>query len=157
MSVANSEPAGLHSRWTILRAFECTLNREIHNLQRCSELTRQQLYNRLQWEDEPVPQLLAPELERRGAPGATPWLWANLYRSPVLGSLPLTIAEIPRERQPTQKLAAFSGFVPTNALVVTLLSSCRHRENYPNVPLSVPLLATACNSRITQNSRRAET
>ncbi len=77
MSVANPEPADLHSRWTVLRAFARALNREIHNLQRCPELTWQQLYNRLQWEDEPVPQLLAPELERRSAPGATPWLWTR--------------------------------------------------------------------------------
>jgi len=32
-----------------------------------------------------------------------------------LGSLPLTIAEIPPERRAIQKLAAFSGFIPTNA------------------------------------------
>jgi hypothetical protein len=39
-------------------------------------------------------------------------------RSPVLGSLPQTIAWISPGRRAIQKLAAFSGFVPTNALVV---------------------------------------
>jgi hypothetical protein len=44
----------------------------------------------------------------------------TLSRSPLLGSLPLTIAEIPPERRAIQKLAAFSGFVPTNALAPTI-------------------------------------
>jgi len=35
-----------------------------------------------------------------------------------LGGLPPTIAEIPRRRA-IKKFAAFSGFVPTNALVST--------------------------------------
>ena len=36
--------------------------------------------------------------------------------NPVLGSLPVSIAEIPLDRRALLKLAAFSGFVPTNAL-----------------------------------------
>jgi hypothetical protein len=48
--------------------------------------------------------------------------WGQIRASPrgpqigFWGSLPLTIAEIPRERLATQKLAVFSRFVPTNAL-----------------------------------------
>ncbi len=38
----------------------------------------------------------------------------------LLGDLPLTIADIPPERQAIQKLAAISGFVPINA----------HRDRY---------------------------
>ena len=41
------------------------------------------------------------------------------HKSASGGSLPLTIAEIPRERLAIQKLAVFSRFVPTNALVFT--------------------------------------
>ena len=44
-----------------------------------------------------------------------------------------------------------------NTLVVTLLPNGWQYRNYQNVPPAVRALATACNSRITQNSRRAET
>jgi hypothetical protein len=39
---------------------------------------------------------------------------SSLSRSPVLGSLPLTIAEISPARRIIQNLAAFSGFGPTH-------------------------------------------
>ena len=45
----------------------------MHVLRRDPGLLWQQLHNRLQWEDEPVVALLAPEYERRSAPGAAPW------------------------------------------------------------------------------------
>ncbi|MGD8239650.1 MAG: hypothetical protein PVH68_13910, partial [Armatimonadota bacterium] len=57
-----------------LAAFRRALAREMHVLRRDPELLWQQLYNRLQWEDEPIRAVLAPEFERRSAPGATPWL-----------------------------------------------------------------------------------
>jgi hypothetical protein len=61
-------------RRAVLETFDRTLGREAHNLAHRPEALWQQLYNRLQWEDDPVPGLLKPQLERRLAPGATPWL-----------------------------------------------------------------------------------
>jgi len=58
----------------VFEAFSRALVRESHNLMQRSDMVWQQLYNRLQWEDEPVPSVLQPEYERRTAPGATPWL-----------------------------------------------------------------------------------
>ena len=57
-----------------LEAFAGVLRREAHNLLHRPDLLWQQFHNRLQWEDEPVPRLLAPELAQRSIPGATPWL-----------------------------------------------------------------------------------
>jgi hypothetical protein len=57
-----------------LEAFARALRREAHNLRQRPDLLWQQMYNRLQWEDEPLPGVLAPELDRRTAPGAAPWL-----------------------------------------------------------------------------------
>ncbi len=59
---------------TVLRAFSRSINREAHNLAQWPDLLWQQLFNRLQWEKEPVAEMLGPELERRTAPGAAPWL-----------------------------------------------------------------------------------
>jgi sarcosine oxidase gamma subunit len=67
-------PLSLPQRRATLEAFARALDREAHNLQRWPHLTWQQLYNRLQWEDDSVPQVLAPELARRTAEGAAPWL-----------------------------------------------------------------------------------
>lgn len=61
-------------RRSALEAFQRTLRRESHVLYERPDLLWQQLYNRLQWEDEPVPRLLAPEFARRSVPGAGPWL-----------------------------------------------------------------------------------
>jgi WD40 repeat protein len=61
-------------RRSTLEAFVRALQRESHVLSRQPDLVWQQLYNRLQWEDEPLPSLLAPQLARRSAPGAAPWL-----------------------------------------------------------------------------------
>ena len=61
-------------RRATLEAFARALKREAHVFLQRPDLLWQQLYNRLQWEDEPVPQLLAPELAHRSTPGATPWL-----------------------------------------------------------------------------------
>jgi hypothetical protein len=69
--VAELDTAG---RREILEAYDRSLGQETHNLARRPELTWQQLYNRLQWEEDPVPGLLEPERQRRSAPGAAPWL-----------------------------------------------------------------------------------
>jgi WD40 repeat protein len=61
-------------RKATLEALSRALNREIHNLDCWPELTFQQLYNRLQWEDESVLGFLASDLERRSEPGARAWL-----------------------------------------------------------------------------------
>ncbi|MGD2218153.1 MAG: WD40 repeat domain-containing protein, partial [Gemmatimonadales bacterium] len=58
----------------VLAAFRRALAREMNVLRRDPELLWQELYNRLQWEDEQVRALLAPEFERRSPPGASPWL-----------------------------------------------------------------------------------
>jgi len=62
------------SQRAALEAFARALRREVHNLLHRPELLWQQFYNRLQWEDEPVPQLMALELALRSVLGATPWL-----------------------------------------------------------------------------------
>jgi WD40 repeat protein len=66
---ASSEDPG-----AVLAAFSRVLAREEHVLRHSPELLWQQLYNRLQWEDDPVRSLLVPEFERRSVPGASPWL-----------------------------------------------------------------------------------
>jgi hypothetical protein len=58
----------------VLEAFARDIGRETHNLQPHPDLLWQQLYNRLQWEDEPVTRILEPELRRRSTPGPAPWL-----------------------------------------------------------------------------------
>ena len=66
---------------TILQSFSRALEREAHVLTQHPDLLWQQLYNRLQWEEEEVKQVLAPELAQRSAPGARPWLrLATPYR-----------------------------------------------------------------------------
>ena len=66
--------AGADPRLNMLQACRKALGRETHTLTDRPEILWQQLYNRLQWEEEPVPGLLEPELHRRSAPGAAPWL-----------------------------------------------------------------------------------
>ena len=65
---------GADPRLDALRACRQALRREAHTLTERPDLLWQQLYNRLQWEEDPVPGLLHPQLHRRSAPGATPWL-----------------------------------------------------------------------------------
>lgn len=64
----------LEKKRRVFEAFSHALVRESHNLMQRPDLLWQQLYNRLQWEEEPVPAVLRPEYERRTTPGATPWL-----------------------------------------------------------------------------------
>jgi len=66
--------SGASSRGAALTAFARALRREEHELEKRPDLLWQQLFNRLQWEEEPVPGLLELQLRRRSAPGATPWL-----------------------------------------------------------------------------------
>ena len=54
------------------------------------DLLWQQLYNRLQWEEE-AKQALAPERERRGQPGKRAWLWMKTPPK-ELGTLLRTLA-----------------------------------------------------------------
>jgi WD40 repeat protein/tetratricopeptide (TPR) repeat protein len=59
---------------TALEAFREALRREQHVLLSRPGLLWQQLHNRLQWAEEPVPSLLAREYRRRTAPGSRAWL-----------------------------------------------------------------------------------
>jgi len=61
-------------RITILSTFSQALTREAHVLNERPDLLWQQLFNRLQWEEKPIPAILAPEIRLRSATGATPWL-----------------------------------------------------------------------------------
>jgi len=61
-------------RSTVLAEFGRALSREAHVLAERPESLWQQLHNRLQWEEDPVPWLIEPQMYRRSAPGATPWL-----------------------------------------------------------------------------------
>lgn len=60
-----------------LSAFSRTLAREAHVLAVHPNLLWQQMYNRLQWEGDPVVEHLKPELEERSRPGTRPWLKCN--------------------------------------------------------------------------------
>ena len=64
----------------IIEAFSRAINREASVLSQRPDLLWQQLYNRLQWDYESVQQTLAPEVQRRAAPGARPWAW---LRTPI--------------------------------------------------------------------------
>jgi WD40 repeat protein len=58
---------------TVMKAFSLALKREAHVLTQFPSLFWQQLYNRLQW-DENFNQILAPELRQRSTPGTGSWL-----------------------------------------------------------------------------------
>ena len=64
-------------RGQVLEAFAKVLRRESHNLRERPELLWQQMYNRLQWEEEPVSRLLELERHSRSAPGSAPLLWTK--------------------------------------------------------------------------------
>ena len=53
---------------SILSTFSRALQREVHVLQDSPDLLWQQFYNRLQWEEEPIPGLIGAEAERRDVP-----------------------------------------------------------------------------------------
>ena len=57
----------------MLDAFDRALGREAHNLTTRSGLLCQQMYNRLQWEPEPVPSVLAAEMLALRQAGSSPW------------------------------------------------------------------------------------
>ena len=58
----------------VLQAFSKALRREAHVLTQRPDLLWQQMYNRLQWEGEPVTRILKPELHKRNTCCAAPWL-----------------------------------------------------------------------------------
>ena len=74
MTAGKSEWLTAADRRSTVEAFARALNREAHNLSQRPDLLWQQLYNRLQWEDEPIPSLLALEVPGRSARGGPPWL-----------------------------------------------------------------------------------
>lgn len=74
MTVATSRTSDSAAHRAVLEAFAQALGREVQNLSSRPDLLWQQLYNRLQWEEQPVPRVLAPELARRTALGAPPWM-----------------------------------------------------------------------------------
>lgn len=57
-----------------LEAFYQAFQRESHCLSHSPHLLWQQLFNRLQWRQGPIPELLGPELRMRSEPGVEPWL-----------------------------------------------------------------------------------
>jgi hypothetical protein len=61
----------------VLEAFSRALSRESRNLRERPDLLWQQMYNRLQWAEEPLPGLIGPERSQRSAPGSAPWLWTR--------------------------------------------------------------------------------
>jgi WD40 repeat protein len=63
---------------SILGAYYAALTKESHNLRTHPELLWQQLYNRLQWDDGPVKNMLEPALAAHTAPGAKPWIKTRL-------------------------------------------------------------------------------
>ncbi len=58
----------------VLATFERALRAESHYLSGEPALLWQQLFNRLQWEDDPVPDVIREEMARRSRPGAAPWI-----------------------------------------------------------------------------------
>lgn len=69
-----------------LRLIQRALRREAHVLSQRPDLFWQQLYNRLQWEKELEPHVLASELEQRSIPGTMEWLRLGtpIQESPAL-------------------------------------------------------------------------
>lgn len=60
-------------RLIVLEAFDRALVRETHILQARPDLVWQQLCNRLQWDEGPVPAALAAAFAKRGSRAAQPW------------------------------------------------------------------------------------
>jgi WD40 repeat protein len=58
----------------VLAAFRRSLRGESHNLSDNPDLLWQQVFNRLQWEDDLVLAALREEADRRSGPGAAPWI-----------------------------------------------------------------------------------
>jgi len=74
-TAATAAPAD--ERVTVLQTFKVSLEQESHILREHPGLLWQQMCNRLQWDDEPVPQVLATGLAQRCARGVSPWLRAR--------------------------------------------------------------------------------
>jgi len=70
---AKNVPEKTSEQGIVLKAFSRALSREAHVLTQHPDLLWQQLYNRLQWEEEEVNQSLALELEKHCTKGARPW------------------------------------------------------------------------------------
>ena len=81
---------GADPRPDALRECGAALGRESHTLRERPELTWQQLYNLLQWEEGSLTGRLEPQVERRSAPGASPWLHTR-NRSRESDALRLTL------------------------------------------------------------------
>jgi WD40 repeat protein len=90
MTVQTTPSSETDGRRTVLEVVAGAVRREAHVLADQPELTWQQLYNRLQWEEDPVPGLLEPQLRRRSARGAVPWLRTRT-RLPESEALRLTL------------------------------------------------------------------
>jgi WD40 repeat protein len=70
----SNDVAGSEGRGGALAAFRRALGREAHNLMRRPDLLWQQLYNRLQWEEDAVGKILAREHSSRTASASKPWM-----------------------------------------------------------------------------------
>jgi WD40 repeat protein len=95
----------------VLEAYRRALRREAHVLADRPELTFQQLYNRLQWEDGAIEERLAPERRRRSRPGERPWV---RIRTPYWESKALVRTLVAGD--PWVGICAFS---PDGALIVS--------------------------------------
>ncbi|MCB2210392.1 WD40 repeat domain-containing protein [bacterium] len=62
----------------ILQSYFDTLTKESHNLRNHPDLLWQQIFNRMQWEDGPVKDLLGSALAAHTAPGAKPWFKSRM-------------------------------------------------------------------------------
>jgi hypothetical protein len=64
----------------VLQAFSRALRRESHVLTQHPKLLWQQLYNRLQWQEDVVKQVIEAEKGKRAVIGALPWLLGSSVR-----------------------------------------------------------------------------
>jgi WD40 repeat protein len=97
----------------VLKAFSRALARETHVLTRQPDLLWQQLYNRLQWDGEEVEQTVTPELARRSALGAKPWMRNNTPYCES-GALIRTLED------PTEfSIASTCAFSPDERLIIS--------------------------------------
>jgi WD40 repeat protein len=58
----------------VLEAFNRAFQREVYVLRDRPDILWQQIYNRLRWEEDPLPKVIAPELAERSGTGTAPWV-----------------------------------------------------------------------------------
>ena len=109
-----------------------SIGRKPHALLQRPDLLWQQLYNRLQWEPDPLPLLLAPELARRSAPESVPWVRTRTPFRESASLLRTLASQSPGDGRPTFHRAATPGGVRCCACSPDG-SWHRFREQRPNI------------------------